>query len=349
MADISKRFAQNPLIGPSDIRPSSEGMQIECVMNPGAFQYDGKTWLIMRVAERPVHNDGKVMVPYFSSHNSIEVLEFDRGDRKLKLDDPRYVIYEDTSYLSTVSHLRLMCSEDGTQFYEPDSVESCLFGNGPLEEFGIEDCRVTQMNGEYYLTYTEVSRSGIGVGLMATSDWSYFKRMGMILPPHNKDCAIFDHKVGGKYYCFHRPSGLTLGGNYMWLSSSEDLGAWGDHRCIMHTRPGMWDCERIGAGAAPILTDDGWLAIYHGADNNHRYCLGAVLLDKDNPAEVIARTDEPIMEPLAQYEIEGFFGNVVFTNGHIVNGNEIVMYYGAADSVICGARFSIGEIFDMLR
>ena len=110
----------------------------------------------------------------------------------------------------------------------------------------------------------------------------------------------------------------------------------------------MWDSARIGAGAAPIKTAKGWLEIYHGADQNNRYALGAILLDLKNPAKVIARSYNPLFEPEAPYELTGFFGNVVFTNGHIVKGDEIIMYYGASDEVICGATFSIETILTEL-
>jgi predicted GH43/DUF377 family glycosyl hydrolase len=110
----------------------------------------------------------------------------------------------------------------------------------------------------------------------------------------------------------------------------------------------MWDSQRIGAGGPPIKTDMGWLEIYHGADNNHRYCLGAFLLDKDDPTKVIARSEAPIMEPSKEYEKEGFFGNVVFTNGHLVDGDEITIYYGASDEVVCGAKLSIKEVLSTL-
>lgn len=108
----------------------------------------------------------------------------------------------------------------------------------------------------------------------------------------------------------------------------------------------MWDSARVGAGAAPIRTERGWLAIYHGADQSHRYCLGAFLLDFDNPAIVLGRTIDPIMVPAEPYELSGFFGLVVFTNGHVVDGDKLTIYYGAADEFVCGAVFSIAEVLD---
>ena len=184
--------------------------------------------------------------------------------------------------------------------------------------------------------------------MIQTRDWKSFDRKGMVLPPHNKDCAIFGEKINGKYFALHRPSSPQLGGNYIWLAESYDLLHWGHHQCIATTRAMSWDSARIGAGAAPIKTPQGWLEIYHGANADHRYCLGALLLDLTDPSKVLGRSEYPIMEPTASYESTGFFGNVVFTNGHIVEGDTIRMYYGASDEVICGAEFSIKEILGTL-
>lgn len=339
-----KRFTENPILTKSDISPSQPGWVVECVMNPGAFRYDGKDWLLLRVAERPPQKDGLVSFPVMDNEGSYQIMEFDKADPGLDLSDPRKLEYKGKTYLTTISHLRLVCSEDGVHFREPADFPSCIFGKGVLETFGIEDCRISRIEGAYYLTYTQVSENGVGVGLMRTSDWRHFTREGMILPPHNKDCALFEEQVGGRYYCLHRPSGIGLGGNFMWVSSSHDLRNWGGHHCILHTREGWWDSARVGAGAAPIKTEEGWLEIYHGADHHDRYCLGALLLDLDDPTRVIARSFDPIMEPDFDYEQEGFYGNVVFTNGYLLNGDEIVLYYGASDEVICGARLSVEEI-----
>ncbi len=187
------------------------------------------------------------------------------------------------------------------------------------------------------------------MGLIHTLDWKGFVRHGMIFPPHNKDCALFEEKIGDKYFALHRPSSPELGGNYIWLAESPDRLHWGNHQCVAITRQGMWDSARIGAGASPIKTEDGWLEIYHGADANNRYCLGALLLDLNNPAKVIARSKEPIMEPIADYEQTSFFGNVIFTNGHLVEGDRITLYYGASDEVICRAELSVREILNTLK
>lgn len=349
MSGLSNRFEQNPIIQTKDIAPSAPGLIVECVLNPGVFTFEDKTWLLLRVAERPVQKVGMVSFPILREDGTLKILEFPIDHPDINLSDARYVRYQDVTYLSTISHLRLVCSEDGIHFSEPSDRPTKIFGASELETFGIEDARVSLIDGVYHITYTEVSENGVGVGLIRTRDWKKFSREGMILPPHNKDCALFEEKIQGKYYCLHRPSGLDLGGNFIWISSSPDLLHWGQHHCILRTRTGMWDSARVGAGAAPIKTEEGWLEIYHGADSNNRYCLGAILLDLDDPTKVLARSHHPILEPLAEYEKTGFFGNVVFTNGHLVQGDEITLYYGASDEVICGAKLFVSEILAELQ
>ncbi|MEY4244529.1 MAG: hypothetical protein RLZZ245_2114 [Verrucomicrobiota bacterium] len=344
--DLAKRFPENPIMHPQDIRPSGPDVMIECLLNPGVFSFEGRTWLLLRVAERPKQTPGKISFPVLED-GKVHVMEFDKSDPRLDDSDPRVISFDGEDYLTTLSHLRLVSSSDGVNFREEPNFQ-LLTGVGPQEAYGIEDCRVTQIGEEYFLTYTAASSNGVGVGLRSTTDWRSVKNHGMIFTAHNKDCAIFDEKINGIYYALHRPSSKEIGGNYIWTAESPDMLHWGNHRCIARTRPGMWDSQRIGAGAAPIHNSAGWLEIYHGADENNRYCLGALLLDLNEPWKVLARSKKPIMEPLADYEKTGFFGNVVFTNGHIVDGDRITMYYGASDSVICGARFSISEILESL-
>lgn len=345
--DIAKRFSENPLLRPTDLKPAIPGMEITSLLNPGVFRFQGKTWLLLRVAERPEQKDGFISFPVYNKDNEVEILSFDKNDPSLDISDPRVICYNGNNYLTTLSYLRLVSGIDGIHFNE-ETYYPPVFGQGELESFGIEDCRVTSMEDGYWLTFTEVSPVAVGVGLMHTTNWKDFERHGMILPPHNKDCALFEEKINGRYYALHRPSSPELGGNYIWLAESPDRLHWGNHNCVATTRLNMWDSARVGAGAAPVKTPYGWLEIYHGADYNHRYCLGALLLDLENPSRVLARSRQPIMEPVMPYEQTGFFGNVVFTNGHVVDGDEITIYYGASDEVICGAKFLISEILDSL-
>ncbi|OMQ13372.1 glycoside hydrolase family 130 protein [[Flexibacter] sp. ATCC 35103] len=350
MKDIAKRFTDNPLLSPKDIPASTEGLEITCLLNPGVFQYQNKTWLVVRVAERPKQKDGIISFPILTETGAIKIIEIQKEDPELIATDARVINYKGVDYLTTLSHLRLLCSEDGHNFYEPENYPS-LVGEGMLETFGIEDCRVALVEGTYYLTFSSVSDNGVGVGLRTTTNWKDFTKHGMILPAHNKDCAIFEEKINGLFYALHRPSSVDIGGNYIWLASSPDGIHWGNHHCIIKTRKGLWDSKRVGAGAAPIKTDKGWLEIYHGANENHQYCLGAFLMDLKDPSKVIARTEQPIMVPTTEYELSGFFGNVVFTNGHVVepDGDTLTIYYGASDEFVCGAQFSIKEILLLLK
>ncbi|MDH7568092.1 MAG: glycoside hydrolase family 130 protein [Armatimonadota bacterium] len=320
----------------------------ECLLNPGVFRYNNRIGLLLRVAERPPQQPGWITTPILDpgAEDGVRLLRVRRDDPDVDASDPRVFIYRGETYLTTLSHLRLAWSHDGVSF----SVEEApaLEGMGPLESYGMEDCRVVQLEGRYCLTYTAVSASGFGVGLITTTDWRHFTRHGMIFPPPNKDCALFPRKIKDAYMALHRPSGLGIGGSYIWAARSPDLLHWGDHRCVATTRPGCWDSARVGAGASPIETPAGWLEIYHGADQKNRYCLGALLLDLENPSTVLGRSEAPLMEPTTPYERKGFFGNVVFTNGHLVENETITLYYGAADEVICGATLSLSQVLASL-
>lgn len=346
MSDIARRFPENPLLLPKDLQASNSELQIISLLNPGVFIYEEKICLLVRVAEGLVQKEDFISFPVLNALGEIEIIEIALNDPNLVSQDPRVIKYKGLNYLTTISHLRLLCSDDGIHFNEPEN--ALLMGIGSLEKFGIEDCRVSKLAETYYLTYTAVSESGVGVGLRTTKDWKTFEKKGMIFPPHNKDCAIFEEKINDKFYALHRPSSPEIGGNYIWLAESLDGVHWGNHKCILKTRNGLWDSERVGAGAAPIKTEQGWLEIYHGANTENQYCLGAFLMDINDPSKVIARTLEPIMVPTENYELNGFFNFVVFTNGHIVDGDKLTIYYGAADEFVCGAHFSIAEILSVL-
>lgn len=348
MKDLARRFPENPLLMPKDLKPSNPKLQVISLLNPGVFRFENKTWLLVRVAESIAQKEGVLFFPVINATGNKEIIEVPLNDPDLIATDARVINYKGLDYLTTISHLRLLNSTDGVHFSEPEGNAS-LFGSGYLERFGIEDCRVTQIGKTYYLTYTAVSDSGVGVGLRTTTDWINFEYKGMIFPPHNKDCAIFEEKINGKYYALHRPSSKEIGGNYIWLAESSDGMQWGNHQCLIKSRPALWDSARVGAGAAPIKTNQGWLEIYHGANAENQYCLGAFLLDSNDPSKVLARTIDPIMVPTEVYELSGFFGYVVFTNGHIVNDDELTIYYGAADEFVCGAKFSVTEILTSLQ
>ena len=156
-------------------------MKVECLLNPGAFRFDGRIWLLLRVAERPEQQPGKVSFPVLTPGGGMEIVAFDTADPALDLSDPRVIRREGRDYLTTLSHLRLVSSTDGVLFRE-DPAYPPLFGHGELESYGIEDCRVAQIADTYYLTFTAVSPNGVGVGMRSTTDWRTFASNGMIFP-----------------------------------------------------------------------------------------------------------------------------------------------------------------------
>jgi predicted GH43/DUF377 family glycosyl hydrolase len=144
-----------------------------------------------------------------------------------------------------------------------------------------------------------------------------------------------------------------LGQHSIWTATSSDLKSWGNHRLVATPRASGWDDTKVGGGAVPFRVhvdrEDGWLAIYHGVTGNPpNYCLGALLLDRHDPSRVRGRSRDPILKPEAPYEVEGFFGKVVFTCGALVDGDQVRVYYGAADGVVAVADLSLAEILSGL-
>lgn len=342
-----RRFANNPLLAPADLRPSRPDFEVTCVLNPGAFRFGSRVGLLLRVAERPVPEPDYLATPVLGEDGTLSIFRVRRDDPGLSRAEARCLVWNGRFLLTTMSHLLVVWSDDGGRTFAPDY--NCrLFPALPCESYGIEDARVEQIEGEYLLTFTAVGPAGIAVGCRRTRDWKNFTPTELILPTSNKDAALFPRRIGGKYYLLHRPSDPACG-NHIYLAESPDLRFWGNHRCIAMTRPGFWDEERIGAGAAPIETDSGWLEIYHGADRAGRYALGCLLFDRNDPARVIARSETPFMKPEADYEKHGFYGNCIFTNGQIVDGDRIQLYYGASDTVVCGAEVRISGLLGSLR
>jgi predicted GH43/DUF377 family glycosyl hydrolase len=251
------------------------------------------------------------------------------------------------TWLTSISHLRVARSADGVHF-EVETVPA-LSPATELESFGIEDARITLLDGMYWINYTAVSPHGISTALASTRDFRTFERHGVIFPPPNRDVTIFPERIGGRYAALHRPMPEGLGEPAIWIGWSDDLLAWGRHHVVASAREDWWDDAKIGGGAVPFRVTsgahDGWLAIYHGVTRApFEYSLGALLLDARNPGRVLGRSREPILRPEASYEREGFLGGVVFTCGVLADEDRVRVYYGAADGVTAVADLSLAEI-----
>lgn len=344
-----ERFPENPVVTPKMVPPSRPDFEVVCAFNAGVAKYKDEVILLLRVAERVISDARTVRVPVLNCEGAtpfIEIKEFDTADPSVDFSDSRCLRTPHELYLTSISHLRVARSKDGRHFtIDP---QPALFPANTAETYGIEDCRISEIDGVYYIAYKSVAPNGITVSLAATRDFLHFERKGIIFVPENLDVCLFPAKVGGRYVALHRPVPRMIGAPNMWLSYSSDLLSWGDHHFLMGVQPGKWDGGRIGGGAVPFKTEHGWLEIYHAATTDDVYCLGAVLLDLDEPHKIIARSQQPILVPEASYETNGFFGNVVFTCGALVEGDQLDIYYGAADTVMAGARFSVQEILDSL-
>ncbi len=343
-----KRHGQNPLVRPGDVRPSSDEYEVVGAFNPGAVRFNDEIILLMRVAERCPPSRGVARIPIYRFPKEgprPDVLEFDTSDPDVELKDTRSILYKGREYLSSMSHLRLARSRDGIQFSV--SPEPTLFPDGPAEAYGLEDARISRVEDTYYINFTVVSRDGWSTALASTKDFTSFRRLGIVFHPENKDASIFPEKIGGKYFALHRPNNSTFGKPSIWISESEDLLHWGNHRCILTPRENEWEAERIGGGPPPIKTERGWLEIYHGAGQKG-YALYALLMDLDDPARIVARGSQPLFVPQEEYERKGFFGNVVFCNGAVEQDGKLYIYYGAADETCCLATATVEEILSAL-
>jgi predicted GH43/DUF377 family glycosyl hydrolase len=253
------------------------------------------------------------------------------------------------------SHLTVATSRDGVSDWRVRDTPIMTPGHPefPYEAFGVEDARITFVpeTGDYLIAYTAYSFLGAGVALAKTRDWESVERLGLIFPPNNKDACVFPRKINGEWVMLHRP--VAGDAEHMWLAYSPDLSHWGRHRYVLLEASGpRWDAARIGAGTVPIETDDGWLIIFHGVKylaGSPIYRAGAALLDRDNPDKVIARLPYWIMSPTAPYEMAGDAPNVVFPTGCIAKGDELFIYYGAADSRVCLATASIQGLLEALK
>jgi predicted GH43/DUF377 family glycosyl hydrolase len=344
------RHPRNPLIRPADVVPSRPDFDVIGAFNAGATTFGDDVLLLLRVAERPQADDPNIVLcPHWQADGTLALERIPRNDPRYRTDDPRFVVDTKTNglWLTSISHFRLARSRDGVHF--TIEKQPWLQAGTALEGYGVEDARITCIDNIYYVNYSAVSRYGIATGLASTRDFVNVERHGLIFPPSNRDVTIFPQQVDGKYVCYHRPMPGMFGGLHMWIATSPDLIRWGDHRPILEGDAEGWDGGRVGGGAPPILTDAGWLNIYHAADKDQRYCLGAFLTPADDPTRILVRSREPIFVPEADYETSGFFGNVVFSCGAIVQNGILRLYYGASDETIALAEAPLDEFLRALK
>lgn len=345
----ARRADQNPILTPQSVPPSRPELEVVGVFNPAVTRHDDAVLLLLRVAEAaPARSEDEITAPVYDADGGrLHVKRWRRGAKGVDAGDPRTVTVDGRTWLTSLSHLRVARSRDGVHF-EVERAPA-MFPATPYESFGIEDPRITLIDGTYWINYTAVSPLGIATALASTTDFRTFHRHGIIFPPNNRDVTIFPDRIDGRYVALHRPMPEGIGQPAMWAATSSDLLSWGEHRFVAAARTGSWDDAKIGGGAVPFPVwargQSGWLAIYHGVTSSPlTYSLGALWLDARDPSRVIARSREPILCPEKPYEREGFFGGVVFTCGLLVEDDLVRIYYGAADGVTAVADLSLEEI-----
>jgi predicted GH43/DUF377 family glycosyl hydrolase len=254
-----------------------------------------------------------------------------------------------------ISHLTAARSDDGITNWQIDSAPTLRPEpeKHPEELWGIEDPRITWIEdmGKWAICYTAYSQGGPLVSMALTSNFRAFRRLGPVMPPEDKDAALFPVKFNGLWAMLHRPvPRSSMLGAHIWISFSPNLKHWGEHQEIIQARQGgWWDANKIGLCSPPLQTEAGWLILYHGVRTTASgsiYRLGLALLDLENPMKVIRRTDEWIFGPKAHYEREGDVDDVVFPCGWVKKDGKVLIYYGAADSRLCLATADLDELVE---
>lgn len=277
----------------------------------------------------------------------------------IKLEGITYLLYRGFTH-NNRSNIGLAVSNDG--LFIDERLADPIY---PLrEQFelprnndvggGAEDPRITRIGDILYMCYTAFNGEfwGLAFTSIPVQDfiarrWERWATPKILSPPGvpDKDGVLFPEKINGTYAFFHRiePNVVIDFVDDLAFKNKQYLGSAG----IITPRNGSWDGVKIGINGPPIKTNKGWLVFYHGISKIDRhYRIGAFLLDLEDPTKIIGRTSYPILEPEMQFEKEGVVNNVVFSNGHVVEGNLITIYYGGADKVICGATIEIDALLD---
>lgn len=355
------RLQHKVIITPQDIKPSWDGYKVIGVFNPSAVRFGDGIYLMIRVAEQPVEqkegyspsprallNEGKfdIECDWFpvNPHHDGDTRKFEAQMRHMRL--------------CFISHLRLVkMDKTGFEVLEIDE-HPTFFPQLPYEEFGVEDPRMTCIEGKFYFTYVVVSSSmGVATALASTTDFKNYRRHGIVFCKENKDVVLFPEKVKNKYVAYHRPvGGHRFQAPSMEAAFSPDLIHWGEHRPLIEPRIDCWDADRIGAGPPPIKTEKGWLEIYHGVKKKSSdepvgvYRAGAALFDLENPAKLLARSSEPILSPEESHESQGFVNNVIFPTGVVTadDGKNLLLFSGGADTVVTATKVSLEEVMNSM-
>ena len=258
--------------------------------------------------------------------------------------------------LDWVSRLGYAVSTDGVHWNRMR--EPILEPVDGSDSRGLEDPRLVEIEGIFYMTYTAYgsefqgsgtpTHSGGGILPMIARSRNLitWERMGPIVRGEdNKDHILFPRRIGGRYVALHR-RWPTIG-----LAYSDDLLTWPEEDMvpIFGPRASGWDSKSVGSNGVPIETDEGWLLLYHAYDDDHIYRFGTCLLDLQDPSRIIHRAAASIFEPRELWELKGDVPNVVFSGANPVVDGTVYVYYGGGDHVIGLATCSLDELLAFAR
>lgn len=298
--------------------------------------------IIKRYKDNPILTKDDVPYPVETVHNA--------GMAKYK---GKYIMLFRGHKNNGRSIIGIADSEDGYSFSvhpEPFIMPAKDKIFGEYEEFGVEDPRITNISGEYLVTYSAYSRHGVRIVLGKTKDFCSFERISLITQADSRNTVIFPEKINGLYVRLDRPHS-EISPWSIWISYSPDLRFWGESRVVIKPVQYHWDEMKIGPGAPPFRTDNGWLNIYHGVFSTMDgsvYRLGVALHDLGDPSKVLGVSDSWILAPEKTYELTGYVHNVVFTCGVIPEDDGTVkIYWSGADNVMCVGTAEISELIEL--
>jgi len=333
---VLERFDGNPILEPEP----KHWWESKAVFNPGTIYVDGKAHIVYRAI-------GESDVSVLGYASSVDGFHIDE-----RLHEPIYVPrepFEGAGLLYSTSRYRQVT------YVPTENEEYYVSGRG---WGGCEDPRLTRIDDMIFLTYVafdgysppRVALTSIHIDDFLAKNWQW-KKPVLISPPGvvDKNACILPEKINSKYVIFHRifpdilidfVDDLDFDGTTKWLKGEFKI----------RPRAAYWDSRKVGAGAPPIKTKDGWLLIYHAVDERDpgRYKMGMMMLDLKDPSKVLFRSEEPILEPQARYENEGWKAGVIYPCGTVVIKDRLLVYYGGADKFACIASAKLGELLDQL-
>ena len=305
------------------------------------FNVQKFVFMITRYSNNPILTKEDVPYKVATVHNAA-VVKYNK----------QYIMIFRSHKLNGRSILGKATSKDGYNFNVDPKPFMIPATDGAFEEYetyGIEDPRITLIDGEYLITYSAYSKHGVRIALAKTKDFITVERFSLITEADYRNVVIFPEKFNGLYARLDRPHS-EISSWSIWISYSPDLKFWGESKLIMKPMQYHWDEMKIGPGAPPIKTVQGWLHIYHGVFPTMDGCvyrLGLALHDLKDPSKIIAVADNWILQPEEIYEVTGYVHNVVFCCGAVPEEDgSVKIYWGGADKVMCVGTAMIEDLVD---